>query len=300
MTSTLRPPTCCIACGGTPQNRWHVGETAIVQCPRCLLAWWDWESFDPTAFYDRAYFQSTSDTKGYDNYAALEDGVRRTASARLHRISAIMAQKTATPTPPKSLLEIGCGTGLFLDEARQQGWACTGNELSAYAVDQARARGLNVEQGSAECAPLPRGPFECVALWDVLEHLRAPQQVLQAAATRLRPGGILALSTGDVASLCARVSGPRWHLFNIPEHLFYFSIPALERLLSSANCRIVKITREVNWVPVAYVLERLRKGGGMLGHLADIFRHLPGARASQRTLLPAILFDVLGVYAVRR
>jgi hypothetical protein len=108
----------------------------------------------------------------------------------------------------------------------------------------------------------------------------------------VRPGGVVALSTGDITSLCARLSGPRWHLFNLPEHLFFFSPPALWRLLRRAGCQVRRITREVQWVPLAYVLERLRKP----------LRNSPPAKRRRRApswVVPATLFDILGVYAIR-
>jgi SAM-dependent methyltransferase len=200
-----------------------------------------------------------------------------------------------------ALLEIGCGTGVFLDVAREAGWEVSGIEVSSYAVQQARGRGLSVDVCPIESSPLWAATYDCIALWDVIEHLRDPAGVLIQAGQALRPGGILALSTGDITSLSARLSGPGWHLFTVPEHLYFFSPAALEQLLRRAGCRIVQTTREVIWVPVAYLLERLRKT-----------RVLPEPRRSRRAglprglkpaardwLVPATLLDVLGLYARR-
>ena len=257
------------------------------------MAWWPWPAFDPAAFYDRDYFQSMGAAKGYADYASLEPGLRRTARARLRRIERLIGADAA-PLPPPRLLEIGCGVGVFLDEARRRGWEATGLEVSAYAAGAARRRGLDVQCAAIEDAALEHGRYDCVSLWDVIEHLRDPCAALARAADALRPGGVLALSTGDVTSLCARLSGPRWHLFNLPEHLFFFSPGSLRRMLAAAGCRLHRVTREVYWAPLSYLAQRAEKTLGPV----RMARRL-SARAA-RWPLPATLFDVLGVYALRR
>jgi SAM-dependent methyltransferase len=285
-------PQACIACGHAPRPTFRLSNGSwLLRCPRCLLGWWAWPPFDPSAFYDRDYFQSGALPKGYDDYAGLEAGVARTARGRLRRIDHL--------APPRAgdrprLLEIGCGTGVFLNCARAAGWTAAGVEVSAYAAEQARRRGFDVICQPIEDLQLPTVAYDCVALWDVVEHLRDPPRALQTATQALRPGGILALSTGDVTSLCARASGPRWHLFNVPEHLYFFSLAALTRLLARFGCRIVCVTRELNWVPVRYLFERLRKSLGWPESAARRIARMPA------WVVPATLGDVLGVYAVRR
>jgi SAM-dependent methyltransferase len=271
--------------------------TWLLHCPRCLLGWWNWPAFDPATFYDQVYFQSAAEGKGYNDYAALQAGLRRTAYARLRRISRYCTAHGGGRRPPHRLLELGCGTGVFLDAARQAGWTVSGVEVSPYAAAQARQRGLDVRTHSVEDFEWPAGDCDCVALWDVLEHLCDPAGVLRAAGRALRPGGILALSTGDVTSLCARMTGPRWHLFNLPEHLFFFSPAALDRLLRAAGCEIRALTREWLWLPAEYLCERLHKAHGLPAPLATALQRTAAALGVR--LLPATLLDVIGVYAVR-
>jgi SAM-dependent methyltransferase len=295
---TLTPPSVCPACIRPPRKTLRLRNGAdLLQCTRCLLAWWAWPQFDPTAFYDRDYFQSDGAAKGYADYASLEIGVRRTARGRLRRIERLLPRETDrdsyrghTPLPSRRMLEIGCGTGLFLDEAGKAGWNCEGIEVSEYAAQVARDRGLRVTCAPIEELSAPQGTYECVALWDVIEHVRDPAGVLRLAADSVRPGGLLALSTGDVTSLCARLSGSVWHLFNLPEHVFFFSPMSLRLLLERAGCEVARVQREVNWVPVSYLWERLAKPLGLR----------PPRRFPAGWLVPATLLDVVGIYAVRR
>lgn len=296
-------PQTCIACGARPRTGGRLrADVRLKQCPRCGLGWWDWPPFDPATFYDRSYFQGASQSKGYDDYAALEIGVAQTARSRLRRLARILdrgRRSVGEGLQSQRLLELGCGTGVFLAAARQAGWQVEGLEVSAYAAQRASERGLAVTTLPVENAQPTPDAYDCVALWDVIEHVRDPAAVLCAAGRALRPGGVLALSTGDVTSLCAMLTGPRWHLFNLPEHLFFFSPAALRRLLAQAGCHIVHVTREVNWVPVAYVLERLRKSAGLLGQLARYGLRSRLLEHIAPRIIPATLLDVLGVYARR-
>lgn len=250
------------------------------------MGWWDWPAFDPAGLYDRDYFQSDAVDKGYNDYARLEPGIRRTARARLRRLTRLAPAHASTP---RSLIDLGCGTGVFLDESRAAGWSARGYEVSAYGVEQARGRGLDVQRAELESLALPPAECDAVTLWDVIEHVRDPRAVIAAAASALRPGGVLAISTGDIASLCATLTRARWHLFNLPEHLYFFSRSALHTLLRNAGCEPVETVREVNWVPLAYVRERLKKSLGFA----------PPTLGLRDVLVPATLFDIVGVYARR-
>ncbi len=296
----IAAPATCIACGTAPRQRFRLqGKTRLLQCPRCLLGWWNWPSFDPAEFYDRDYFASADAAKGYSDYESLATGVRRTARsrlARLDRLRGAVVQRSSAKSAARNLIDLGCGTGLFLDEARRAGWQVTGREVSHFAVERAVQRGLDVRQATLEDNGLPRAEFDAVTLWDVIEHVRDPHAVLRAATAALRPGGVLALSTGDVASLCARWSGPRWHLFNLPEHLFFFTASSLRLMLRACGLRVVSVVRETNWVPLTYIVERLSKTG-LLPRRERVDR-LTLSSGLAAAVIPATLGDVLGVYAV--
>jgi SAM-dependent methyltransferase len=298
----LTAPKRCIICDLLPRRSCRLSNGAwLLRCPRCRLGWWDWPAFDPAAFYDREYFQSADATRGYDDYSSLEVGLRCTARGRLRRIRRLLVPAAGAERGGRRLLDVGCGTGTFLDEARRAGWAVHGVEVSEYAAREARRRGLDVTCAASEEVAPEVASLDCVTLWDAIEHVRDPLGVLVKAAQALRPGGVLALSTGDITSLCARLSGPRWHLFNLPEHLFFFSPRSLRELLRRAGCRGARLTREVNWVPVAYVLERVQKsaGSGFVRRRPEPHEMTRPDRAGAGWIVPATLFDVLGVYAIR-
>lgn len=286
--STAAPKTCPL-CDRPPRAGLLLKNgRRLLRCPACGLGWWKWDPFDPAGFYDFDYFQSNDATRGYGDYASLEAGIRRTARARLRRIARLLPAGCTAPR----LLEIGCGTGCFLDEARRLGWQVRGLEVSAWAAEQARRRGLDVTCQPAEQALWRPESCDCVVLWDTIEHLHDPVRVLERCAVALVDGGVLALSTGDLGSLCARLTGRSWHLFNLPEHLFFFTRAALRRLADRCCCEVRATVREVIWTPASYLFERVQRTvfGGQ--------KRLPRGRAHR--VFPATLLDVIGLYATRK
>jgi hypothetical protein len=112
-------------------------------------------------------------------------------------------------------------------------------------------------------------------------------------ARLLTAGGRLALTTGDVGSLVARLSGSRWHLYTLPEHLFFYSRESLRRLLAQHGFGVESMRAEGSSYSLGYLAERLRKtllrtparrGGGWPGS---------GLR------VPVNLFDIVTVHAVK-
>lgn len=279
-------PAACIACGAAPRAGLTLPNgRPLLRCPGCKLGWWDWSGLDAAALYSADYFQSAQSPHGYDDYAALEPGIHRTARTRLTRLKRLLAPGLEHP----AVLDVGCGTGCFLLEAAAKGWSCRGVEVSAYAADLAQQRGLDVLCGELADVDAPPASFDVVTFWDVIEHLPRPDVALQRAATLLKPGGVLALSTGDLSSWCARLSGRRWHLFNLPEHLFFFTPASLKRLTAQRGLRTVRIAHEINWVSLSYLAERLGKT------LLRRSVRIPAAGM----FVPATLWDVVGLYAVR-
>jgi SAM-dependent methyltransferase len=265
-----------------------VGIAAISECAACGVRFWrPPPGFDPRSTYDARYFADPANARGYDDYAALEPALRRNFARRLARLGA--------PAPGARLLDVGAAYGFALSEARAAGWRAAGVEISAAAARRAaRAGGAAIALADATALPFRSEVFDAVTLWDVLEHLPDPHAAVAAATRCLRPGGRLVLTTGDVGSLFAKLSGGRWHLYSIPEHLFFFTRRALRLLLVAHGLRVESMRAEASLYPLGYLAERLRKT--LLGRPARGPARWPGAGLA----LPVNLFDVVTVTAVLR
>lgn len=89
------------------------------------------------------------------------------------------------PRRGTKLLEVGCGTGLFLESLWQKGFDVRGVDRSPEMVEAARRRmdhRAEIEVGNGECLPFRAGEFDFVILWTMLEFCRDPAAVLREAA----------------------------------------------------------------------------------------------------------------------
>lgn len=80
--------------------------------------------------------------------------------------------------------------------------------------------------------------FQVGCLWDIIEHLLQPERYIEKLSGMLPSGGLVALTTGDIASLCAKARGRKWRLIHPPTHIHYFSRCSLTRMLQRFGFRV--------------------------------------------------------------
>lgn len=91
----------------------------------------------------------------------------------------------------KDVLECGCGTGLILDRIRQHARRAVGIDLSPGMLELARARGLEVQEGSVTELPFPEATFDVTCSFKVLAHVPDIGRALSEMARVTRPGGVI-------------------------------------------------------------------------------------------------------------
>jgi SAM-dependent methyltransferase len=109
-----------------------------------------------------------------------------------------------------------------------------------------------------ETAALPRHSYDVVTLWEVIEHLPDPGRVLRTIGDVLVPNGHIVLSTPDAGSLFARLAGRRWLGWRkVPEHLSFFDLPSLRRLLGRSGFRVTDSRYVSLSVTLGFAIDRL-------------------------------------------
>lgn len=240
----------CIVCG-SPDGRRSGLRNDLVECRGCGLLYTPHPREDPTEFTENYYRDGA-----YADYQAEEFSIRRSAHRRLEALERLVAGRR--------LLDVGCAGGYFLDSARQRGWDTVGLELSAHAAARARHLNLEIHEGSI-LAPPALAPFDAVTLWDTIEHLARPDIALRNVVAMLRPGGIVAISTGDRRSLIARFLGRRWRLFADETHKYFFDRTTLGTMLEHNGLRPQVWHRGGKWVGLVMILHQLpAPGAGLL------------------------------------
>lgn len=218
----------CNLCGSRETRlQYEIDGFHIVRCMQCHLVYVAEEigGDELAAHYGEAYYTGAQ-KKGYSDYI----GRRKVRKDYFRSTIPMIRRYLAVETP--RVLDVGCAAGFFLEVAREQGWQARGVELSAYAAEYARSQfGLDVVTGTLAAAKFPLRSFDLITLWDVIEHLPNPSEILTLVHDLLRPSGLVIISTGDISGATARLYGRRWALLAPPGHLFYFSRRTLFAML---------------------------------------------------------------------
>lgn len=191
------------------------------------------------------------------------------------------------------MLDIGCGPGLFLDEAKKQGWSVQGVDLSGWAKEHAKKNfGIEVLQGTLHDARFPDRNFDGIVMNDVIEHLEDPKSALKEIWRVLKNDGILYVSTPDIESFLSRLLRAKWWGIN-KYHLFYFSRKTLEKMFQEAGLKSVHYASYPRVFSWNYWVERLRAYPRFVYTIPEFFSKL----GNGERLLTIVLHDQIGVIA---
>ncbi len=267
------PFAACNLCGGRefttiyrgcPDRRhWVSGSFDVVRCHGCGLVQTQprlaRESL--AAFYPETYVSFAAPNRRAPGRAAacLKTLVRLPYLVRYGQSAAT----ALAPTGRGRLLDIGCGTGTFLDQMARLGWEAWGieptGELARSVVERLGIPPTRIFAGEAEEAEFPPESFDLVTMWHVLEHLHDPQGVLSKAHNWLCAGGVLRISVPNIASFEARLFRRFWFGLDVPRHLYHFSPETARRLLEACGFRVEQAVPEFQASSL----------GGSLSHLVD-------------------------------
>ncbi|HYF31445.1 MAG TPA: class I SAM-dependent methyltransferase [Chitinophagaceae bacterium] len=136
------------------------------------------------------------------------------------------------------LLDIGAGTGLFVETMRKAGWDATGLEPDATA--RAKAKEMNIAlDDTAALFQLQGGQFDAITMWHVLEHVHAIHDYLQHIRTILKHGGMLLIAVPNYTSADAKAYGEYWAAYDVPRHLYHFSPGSMQALFKKHRMHFI-------------------------------------------------------------
>ncbi len=187
------------------------------------------------AGYDRGYFER--------EYFELHPGKKRYL-----RFLADQIERLAPPSG--AWLDVGSGLGFFVAECRARGRRAFGAEhavSAALAAGQCARTALvvsDVERG----LPFASGSFAAICLWDVIEHLRRPDQALAECRRALAPSGVLSVLTLNAHSVARPLLGRSWSYHLDPTHVRLYSARSLRRELSDAGFHDVRMATWMNFL----------------------------------------------------
>ena len=140
------------------------------------------------------------------------------------------------------LLDIGCGTGDFLNTCGNSGWKVTGIEPNenARALAKDKVGSGRFFSSLQELSSSGEDKFEVITLWHVLEHLPDLYEQITMIRSLLKPHGSLIIAVPNHKSLDAGHYGSFWAAYDVPRHLWHFSRTSIRSIFSDFNMRIVE------------------------------------------------------------
>jgi 2-polyprenyl-3-methyl-5-hydroxy-6-metoxy-1,4-benzoquinol methylase len=194
----------------------------IVSCKSCNFKFTNPRPSDSEIgkYYKSEDYVSHSDTKkGLIN--RLYHMVRtRTLKQKLELISQYVSRGT--------ILDYGCGTGMFLKTCADAGWKSFGFEPDTDAKKLAEQKGLIVATSKEALAG---NKYDIISLWHVLEHVTDLDETLQFFSKNISDKGRLIIAVPNYTSADAKYYKEFWAGYDVPRHIYHFEINTLKKLL---------------------------------------------------------------------
>lgn len=214
-------------------------QYTVMLCSNCGLRWLTPipVQSDLDSLYSSEYFEK----------AHVPGGSYREKKAQLIPCYRRIAERLISAGIQGGLIDIGCGTGDFLDTAAEYGFESIGVEPSEYACQQALQRGHSVYGCTIHELPSTVGPFSAAHCSHVLEHVPDAHQFMSRVNELLEPSGLLYLEVPlqfrSILDYVARVRGRTkpFSLYSIHHH-YFFSLESLKRLLDQHRFEILSLT----------------------------------------------------------
>ena len=131
-----------------------------------------------------------------------------------------------------NIMDVGCGDGYFLSEAKKRNWNVFGVEFSEEAIQVCASKGIQMTQSPLDINNYQPSDFDIITSFEVLEHINNPREELKAFNALLRKGGIVYATTPNFNSVSRNILGTKWNVIQYPEHLCYYTKRTISRLFN--------------------------------------------------------------------
>ncbi len=160
-----------------------------------------------------------------------------------------------------SILDIGCGTGEFLNMMQKSSWQVLGLEPDEEARKGASDNyGIKV-QPSLTLFDLEAEQFDVVSMWHVLEHVHQLHEYLETIHSILKSSGIFLIAVPNYQSLDAEKYQASWAAYDVPRHLYHFEANAMKYLLAQYGFELTKMySMPFDAFYVSLLSEKYKKG----------------------------------------
>lgn len=197
-----------------------------------------------------------SDYYKSEDYISHTDSKRNLFEKVYHLVRTISLKKklgliNSFSSEEKKILDVGCGTGDFLETAKNNNWKVAGIEPNEKARAIANKKTSNSVFEIEQLLRFDEHSFDVITLWHVLEHLPNLEDHIAVFKKLLKPNGILIIAVPNYKSFDAKHYAEFWAAFDVPRHLWHFNKESLSNLVSNFKMEVTKI--KPMWFDAFYV-----------------------------------------------
>lgn len=139
------------------------------------------------------------------------------------------------------IIDIGCGIGYFLEEAKKRGWEVYGTELSEKSAEICNSKGISTYHGFLDSENYVPEMFDVITSFEVIEHINYPLKELNHFNKILRQGGLVYITTPNFNSLLRYRLKEKYNIISYPEHLSYYTPKTLTQVFQICGFSRLKI-----------------------------------------------------------
>lgn len=203
----------------------------------------------PTVDKLPGYYQS-------EDYISHTDSKRNLFEKVYHLVRSISLKKklkliNSFSSETKILLDVGCGTGDFLQTAQQNQWIVSGIEPNNEARVIANKKTNKSVFGAEKLQELDSKRFDVITLWHVLEHLPNLEDDIKTFKNLLKEEGTLVIAVPNYKSFDAEYYKVFWAAYDVPRHLWHFNKTSISNLVAKQNMKVVEV--KPMWFDAFYV-----------------------------------------------
>jgi 2-polyprenyl-3-methyl-5-hydroxy-6-metoxy-1,4-benzoquinol methylase len=185
------------------------------------------------------YYQS-------EDYISHTDAKRNLFEKTYHFIKSIALKRklkliNTVSNVEKVILDVGCGTGDFLQISKKNGWTVFGVEPNEQARAIANIKSDNSVYDVDQLLKFDDCSFDVITLWHVLEHLPKLDEHISVFKRLLKPNGSLIIAVPNFKSYDAKHYKSFWAAYDAPRHLWHFSRTSILKLMTAENLQVSRI-----------------------------------------------------------
>jgi 2-polyprenyl-3-methyl-5-hydroxy-6-metoxy-1,4-benzoquinol methylase len=211
-------------------------EFTIQQCNSCNFLFTNPRPDETTI---GEYYKSNEYISHHDEVTSLVSKIY--TSVRDYTIGEKLKMISRLSPGKGKILDVGCGTGNFIQACKKDGWKIGATEPDSGARKVASERVGEILSESIFNTELSKTSFDIITLWHVLEHIHQLNETIEWLREHLNPGGKIVVAVPNPESSDAQKYGRFWAAYDVPRHLYHFSKDTLKLLMKNHGMRVETI-----------------------------------------------------------